>query len=175
VRAKADVTTVNESGNTPAQYAADRGHHGVVEVLVRAKVDVNKDLNNAYSGITLAHVAARRGHHGVVEVLVRAKADVNKAYYGGTLVHYAARCGHHGVVEVLVRAKADLNKAITVQGESDGCLTAAGSTPLDVARLLGHTRVVAQLLLAGGAGSSGGATVSGEGSAPDTKRAKRDP
>ncbi len=93
----------------------------------------------------------------------------------------AADSGHHGVVEVPVRAKADLNKATTCRVPVQRVVpNMAGSPPLDAARLLGHTTVVVVQLLVGAGSSSGGAqqvaaTVSGEGSALVTERAKRDP
>ncbi len=55
MRAKVDVNTANESGDTLAHYAAYDGHHGVVEVLVRAQADVNTANE---SGLMPAHYAA---------------------------------------------------------------------------------------------------------------------
>ena len=169
LRAKADVNAASDAGDTPLHDARHAGH---AEVLLRAKADLNAVMDR---GETPAHIVAERGDHGVFEVLLRAKADLNKFdSEGNTPAHTAAAGGRHGVFEVLLKAKADLNKGTTAETSRyrRGAYTnwelakiPAGSTPLDVARVFGHTKVVALLT----------ANVSScEDRAPDTKRWKMD-
>jgi len=77
----------NKTAGTPLICAADRGHAGVVEILIDAGADVNKrqeGLPESYarSGTTPLARAAGSGHRVIVEMLLAAGADqgVGSAY-----------------------------------------------------------------------------------------------
>lgn len=55
-------------GTTALMRAAQEGHHGVVEALVRAGADVNKRNNERMNALMLA---SQRGHDAIVKLLIR--------------------------------------------------------------------------------------------------------
>ena len=129
---KYDVNCIDSYGKTPLHEAANRGHLGVVKVLISEfKADVN-----AYSksGETPLHMAASGGNLGVIRALIlEFKADLGACSNNGyTPLHRAARRGHSSVVRVLISEfKSDVN----------GC-SKSGETPLHWAALKGHLCVI---------------------------------
>ena len=86
-------------GYTPLHCAAAKGHKEIVEILLRAGADKDKQ---DMSGSTPLHGSAFYGHKEVVEILLRAGADKDKQdKYGRTPLHWAAESGHKEIVELL--------------------------------------------------------------------------
>jgi ankyrin repeat protein len=67
-----------EEGDTPLHLAIDRGHEGVVRILLEAKnINVNA---RSRDGATPLHAAAGKNNPEVVKLLLNAGAEVNNQY-----------------------------------------------------------------------------------------------
>ena len=67
-----------EEGDTPLHLAIDRGHEGVVRILLEAKnINVNA---RSRDGATPLHAAAGKNNPEVVKLLLNAGAEVNNRY-----------------------------------------------------------------------------------------------
>ena len=134
-----DPDSSSGSGRTPLSWAAEKGHEGIVKLLLRRK-DVNPDTPDTMSGRTPLSLAAKNGHEGIVKLLLGRK-DVNpdtlNIYYGQTLLSWAAENGHEGIVKLLLGRK-DVNP--------DTRDTMFGQTPLSLAARNGHEGIVKLLL-----------------------------
>ena len=95
-----DVNAQDWAGRTPLYFAARRGHHGVVELLLSGD-GVLVDTSDA----SPLQVAASEGHASVVKLLLDlGKADVNsRTDDGETALLCAAQEGHEEVTELLLR------------------------------------------------------------------------
>lgn len=128
---------------TPLQMAAEMGHRGIVETLLRAGANVN-DAGAEDDGRTALAAAAGGGHKEVVEMLLAAHADVNAraesegrtGNRGQTALQAAAGGGHTEVVRILLRVGADCNAPSASHGR----------TALQAAARGGHTDIVKMLL-----------------------------
>lgn len=78
----ADANVVDDKNCTPIYIAAQGGHSGIVELLIRREANVNIARNN---GETTLYSAARYGHTKVVELLIQHQATINIANNNGTL------------------------------------------------------------------------------------------
>ncbi|XP_078157775.1 putative E3 ubiquitin-protein ligase XBOS32 [Carex rostrata] len=87
--------------NSPLHFAAARGHHGIVSLLIESGVDIN--LRN-YHGQTALMQACQYGHWEVVQTLVLYQANIHKTDYlnGGTAIHFAALNGHARCIRLLL-------------------------------------------------------------------------
>ena len=93
------VSSIDQWGETPLHWAADRGHKDVAELLLASKAEVN--AKDSYSETPL-HWAADFGHKDVAELLLANKAEVNaQDKLGFTPLHYAVLRGHNDVAELL--------------------------------------------------------------------------
>ncbi|KAJ4816493.1 Ankyrin repeat family protein [Rhynchospora pubera] len=155
--------------NSPLHFAAARGHHGIVSLLIESGVDIN--LRN-YHGQTALMQACQYGHWEVVQTLMIFQAHIHKTDYlnGGTAIHFAALNGHARCIRLLLTDYVpgaanfwDFMQNISVQDElcigdhdlrnlidvvnhkADG-----GITALHMAALNGHVECI-QLLLDFGA------------------------
>jgi len=126
-------------GDTALILAAERGHEGVVKMLLERE-DVNPDQADSEHSQTPLVWAAQNGHDGVVKALL-GREDVNPNHidtvYGQTPLSWAADKGHEGVVKVLLERE-DVNP--------DHIDTGYGRTPLLWAARKGHEGVVKMLL-----------------------------
>ena len=147
ILAKADVTLKDSNEQTPLVVAAVWGWVDIVHLLVQAKADID-----AYSdGSTAVLAAARRGNVAVVDLLIRAKADATRCNSHTTRsALWAAVAGGHAAVARCLLAHVPALAAVATQQHTfyAGKRIAAGSTPLDVALLLGHDDVVSLLVAA---------------------------
>jgi ankyrin repeat protein len=172
IEAGADVnpTTVYSDGMTPLFAACKEDNAAVLEVLLKAGSDPNKEWHS----MAPLYYACSNGRLEIVKLLISYGADVNEKCVVGDTPLFAA-CGEDlpaAVVEVLLKAGADINK------ESDGwtplflvchCGSVeivkllisygvdvnkieeeSGMTPLEIARAEGHA-VIMELLLKAGA------------------------
>ena len=96
----------SQACETPLQAAVERCHYEMVEMLLKAKADVNY-----FSPLspTVLQVAARNGESQLVILLLYAKADPNLNAGMVPALCTAAKNGHIEMVERLLAAKADAN------------------------------------------------------------------
>jgi ankyrin repeat protein len=116
--------------------AAEKGHVGMVELLLERGANANTTCRNGYPAL---HSAASWGHEEVVSLLLTSGADPSRIAVGWTALMLASFSGHVAVVRLLLRSRGDgLNERGT-----DGC------TALYWACCKGHADVVRALLWAG--------------------------
>ena len=110
LEAGSDVDVRNKYGVTPLWIASQKGHTGIVKLLLEAKADVNAARKT--NGVTPLFMASQNGHTEVVKLLLAAKADVNAADQGGvTPLWIAVKKGRTEIVRLLLDAKAEVNAA----------------------------------------------------------------
>jgi ankyrin repeat protein len=68
------VFSKDNDGRTPLHWAAEKGHKGVMELLLANQADINARNNN---GRTPMQLASAKDHKDVVELLLAKGADVN--------------------------------------------------------------------------------------------------
>lgn len=94
---------VDHAGWTPLHYAALQGNLECVDVLLRAKVDVNAAAPN---GSTALMLAARNGHVDVVKRLLAAGADTEKLNEEGrTAVSWALEKQQTETADLIEKAR----------------------------------------------------------------------
>lgn len=101
LEAGADIEKVEPStGTAPLHMAAQMGHYAVIDVLVSAGANVDKQ---AINGETPLYMAASRGEAGAVSTLLLAEADPLVAHCRGvTPLEIAVREEHYLVVHALL-------------------------------------------------------------------------
>ncbi|CAC5387370.1 unnamed protein product [Mytilus coruscus] len=132
------ATFLFQSGDTPLNAAARRGHLNIVKFLLeRADIDPNKE--NRITGNTPLHTAACYGFINIVELLLKREdvdPKIENKVNGGTLLHSAVSGEDLDIVQLLLeKADIDPNK----ENES-------GDTPLNAAARHGHLNIVKFLL-----------------------------
>ena len=156
MHAKADIDKARTNdGRTPCFIAAMEGHTDSLQVLTHAKADIDKATTD--DGATPAFMAAQEGHTDSLKVLLQAAADVTSCLDGNGWcpLLVASGAGHLEVVRLLMdRAPQMVHVRTTAEHRGWGQCIAAGSTPVDVARLLQRDSILQ--LLAGEIASAGG-------------------
>jgi ankyrin repeat protein len=105
---------IASDGITPLMSASSNGHIAVVNSLLKAGADVNKERKQ---GGTALDLASQNGHITIVDLLLKAGADVNKARNNGqTSLIIASNDGNTEIVRLLLAAGADVS--IKVNGHS---------------------------------------------------------
>eukprot|EP00854_Cymbomonas_tetramitiformis_P018540 gene18540-22132_t len=135
VAAKANIESVDTSGETPLHIAAKAGHPDAVKELISAILDIEA---RSEDDSTALHLASLHGHREVVEALIKAGAHIesnNMAEY--TPLKLAALNGHTAVAEALLAAGADSEST-----------NVAGYTALHIAAVHGRTGVADVLIRA---------------------------
>lgn len=129
-QAKAQMRkTVSKSGAVLA-LATKSNYEPIVEMLVRAGVDINWTDKTGESAL---HIAARFGHDGCARIILqgsesqKADLDIAESSYAWTPLHVAAVDGSISVVRLLVDAGADVSRP-----------DASGWTAKEHAALRGH-------------------------------------
>jgi ankyrin repeat protein len=98
-----DANSKDAHGQTPLSLAAEKGHEGVVKLLL-ARSDIQVDSKDTSFGRTPLLLAAKKGHEGIVKLLL-ARNDIqvdSKDRYGRTALSFASEKGHEGVVKLLL-------------------------------------------------------------------------
>jgi uncharacterized protein len=111
IRSGADLNAANRYGVTPLLLAAQRGHAGVIDVLLKAGASVTTADARLPEGQTLVMHAARSGNVASMKALVAAGSPLNarETRTGTTAVIWAAVSNRGDAVRVLAEAGADLN------------------------------------------------------------------
>lgn len=137
-----------EVGWTPLMFAARGGHVEIARALLDAGADVNRNGRSAASAL---HVAVENGHYDMAALLLEAGA----APYHAILYSAAVR-GDADTAQLLVDygvpadAPVDPEGAAVVRSaDNRGARELDGGSPLLVAAMRGHARVVRVLLNAG--------------------------
>ena len=102
-----EINKKNDDGATPIFWAASRGRHEEVTLMLQlgAEVDV-KDTD----GWTPLHCAAAKGFTEVVKTLMENGTDGNEADNASlTALHYASFRGHHETVKLLLENGVKVN------------------------------------------------------------------
>ena len=154
--ASARINQADFVGCTPLEYAAQRGHVGLVHLLLKNQAKTegrNVPLafqKSAFQGSAL-HVASKNGGEEIVKLLLEFNAKVNVWAVGSTPLILASRWGREGIVRLLLEAGADVN-AISRRDMSTPYIFDAES-PLMAASRYGRESIV-RLLLEKGANTN---------------------
>ena len=99
---KESVNAQTQSGSTPLLLAAQRGHVGIVNILLKsgAATDIHDE-----GGRLPLHSAAANGHTQIVELLLKAGANSSYAPRGITAEEAAKAAGHMEAAAVLGRER----------------------------------------------------------------------
>jgi ankyrin repeat protein len=127
-----------KGGDTLLIWAAERGHAGIVRLLLEWGTDVN---TTSSGGTSALHLAAFYGHEEAVSTLLSSGADVyRRSAAGDTALMHASQNGHVAVVRLLLQSMegCGLNEREII-----------GRTALYWACCKGHADIVRVLLLAG--------------------------
>ena len=134
-----DPDSSSGSGRTPLSWAAEKGHEGIVKLLL-GREGVNPDTPDTKYGQTPLLLATSNGHEAIVKLLL-GREDVNPntpdTTYGQTSLLFAAMNGHEGIVKLLL-GRGDVNP--------DTPDTTYGQTPLSWATRYRHEGIVKLLL-----------------------------
>lgn len=121
---------------TPLFLAVIHGHQEIVEILIKAGADPNKQDDR---GMTSLHWAAYFGHQPIVKTLIQSGAQLDIVdNEGWTALHKATSEGHRQIVKVLIAAGATINPCNKV-----------GNTPLHFAVCKGRIKILRTLVEAG--------------------------
>lgn len=118
----ADIHAEGGLSCTPLRAACYRGHHEIVELLLKQGVDPNAGSDDTRKGTAL-EAAATCGHSKIVETLLAAKALVDApGLFDTTALQTSLHHGHGHVAGVLIDAGANMN---AVHGNCNAMLCAA--------------------------------------------------
>ena len=136
-----DIDYITEWVGTPLYLASRLGQSVIVQLLLDAGADPNKN-SKEWAMVTPLVIATEYGHLNVVKMLLDGGAPQNIAGgYGCTCLHIAAREGHNDVLKLLLMKGANPNAAMKkIQ---------AGCTPLHYAAKWGNEDGVRCLLQSG--------------------------
>ncbi|XP_029451276.1 ankyrin repeat domain-containing protein 6 [Rhinatrema bivittatum] len=133
---KGAKVAVTKNGRTPLHLAANKGHLGVVQILLKAGCDLDVQDDGDQTAL---HRAAVVGNTEVLAALIHEGCAVDRQDKdGNTALHEAAWHGFSHSVKLLVRA-----------GASVLAKNKAGNTPLHLASQNGHSQSTRLLLLGG--------------------------
>jgi len=103
-RDRPNPDTVDLEGNSALMLAAQNGHLGVCEQLLKAGANVN--MAKATGKTTALMRAAMNGHHDICKLLISAGANVDAKAGNISALDIAQRRGYDDVVETLLAAGA---------------------------------------------------------------------
>lgn len=136
-----EVDAANDAGDTPLSIAVGEGNLYIVELLLEAGADANRQNN---SGESLLHLAARQRKPHMVDTLLKHGADYNVRNRNGetplicAIKSKNAKKGSVEIVELLLEYKAEVD-----------CTDIWGNSALYYAAESGSNAIVEMLLEAG--------------------------
>lgn len=154
----ANVNYAPTMGFTPLMNAVLTGELPLVEALLKAHADVNRQ--DFEWGNTALIEAAKKGNNAIVQALIAAHAIIDlKNRDGETALFYASKNGHKQCVAILKKSlanknlmqaledgnSADVRKALKDGANADYTL-AMGITPLMIAAQKGDASIVQMLI-----------------------------
>lgn len=169
ISAGADLEARDGYGRTPLHVAAFASNDEALRTLAKAGADLNALENDAYDVITIAAVADDPALMDLAIQLGGNPRNITSPYVGTALIA-AAHLGHAEVVEILIAAGAPLDhvnnlgwtaliesivlgdggprhvrcaRALIAAGADTTLADRNGMTPLELARMHGHTDMVA--------------------------------
>ncbi|MDR3179342.1 MAG: ankyrin repeat domain-containing protein [Holosporaceae bacterium] len=119
LEAGADIERAgDEPFSTALHFAASHKYEGIVNILLKYPIDINK---KSCFGACPLFEAAKVGHEGIVRSLLHAGANPHEHNLsGGTPMHYAALYGHNEVVKIFMKeAKVDVNTLCISPSEAE--------------------------------------------------------
>ena len=135
----AGVNDVDAEGCTPLYFAAQAGHHEIVQILLCANAEVNKPSKARFSPLVAAYK-----YPEVIRILLDGGADMDRLGGPATVLHVAAYHNEIDTIRLLISRHANLE--IKIDGKS---LADEGFTALLEASWQGHVPAVRFLLDAG--------------------------
>jgi ankyrin repeat protein len=133
LKARGQVDTVDDRGETRLHKAAKLGYKTVAELLITNGADLA--IKGGPQRLTPLHVAAFEGHKEVVKLLIDNGADANARGIGELRpLHFAAGRGRRDVVEFLLAKGAD--PKAKVENRKTAVHLAASGGHQDIAELL---------------------------------------
>lgn len=170
-----DIDTVNRQRQTAILLAAMNQHYDVVELLIKADADINKQDETQLNPFLFGCI---KDDLRLVKIMLAAGTDLDRyTRFGGVGIHPAAEKGYVDLVRELLKTDINVNhtnwvgwtpllEAIVLRdggpaqqeivkmlldgGASPHMTDKYGKTPLQLARELGFTEI-ADLLVAAGA------------------------
>merc|ERR1711939_218993 len=114
---RCDVNLINDEGASPTFVASELSRLRVLQLLVKAKGDVNATMYRDEIA-TCLEMATQKHHHDVVKVLLDAKAPPDHPDHVTTEAMVAARAGDMDILCLLLDAKADPDNRRDKNGQS---------------------------------------------------------
>ncbi|AGS80769.1 ankyrin repeat protein [Leptospira phage vB_LbrZ_5399-LE1] len=136
ISAKADLSVLDSSGQTPLNSAVRYGYFKTSKILIELGSDIN---HKNIDGETPLHNASSRGYDEIVELLISKGAGVNLVTKkssnidsgGNSPLHYAAMFGRVNTVKILLS-----------HGANKTLCNGDGNTPLDIAKKEGYKDLI---------------------------------
>lgn len=143
----ADINECNRQGHAAIHFAAWKGRHNVVKVLLEKGKNLGIKVNyvKGFTSYSPLHLAAKIGHIGIMELLIKkGGADVNARtnYFGRTPLHYAAHGGYATAVKMLMSHGAKIHARTFDTGDMPLHLAARTKRPDAIAILLLNGAVI---------------------------------
>nr|XP_054774564.1 serine/threonine-protein phosphatase 6 regulatory ankyrin repeat subunit B-like [Lytechinus pictus] len=126
----ADVSELDDSGQTPLHVAASKGYLDITKCLIEEGCGMNDEDHEDFTPV---HGAVLNGHLDVLDYLIMQQAKITK-YNGKGVLHLAAIHGHLDILRYFIKMGADVSEL------DDG-----GQSPLHVAAGMGHLDIVKYL------------------------------
>jgi serine/threonine-protein phosphatase 6 regulatory ankyrin repeat subunit B len=102
------MNTINDEKNAFFLEAVSQANIEIVEILIKAKVDVNTKDNY---GRTALMKAVENNQRDLAEILIKAGANINaRDNFGWTTLMMAAENGYFEMLEILIKAGANVNE-----------------------------------------------------------------
>ena len=132
------LTAQNNSGHTPLYYAIIYNNSNILSLIIKT-VSEDHILKPIMNGKNVIHIAAERGQLSFVyQLCKKVKNPLVADDKGNSPIHYAASKGHLQILQMLQKVLKSYWTDFTIPNRN-------GKTPLQLAKLNGHSKVVKYL------------------------------